>query len=373
MSLTSAITGLPYSGKTTLFNLLTGAGATTGAFAGADAETNVGVAKVPDTRVDRLSELFRPRKTTFAEITYRDLGLAGRRTGESGQENAGISPKKLGDLRTADAILHVVRAFAEPSVPHPHGSVDPLRDIAAIDLELLVADLVVVERRLERLEQELRGAKAGERDLKERERSFLLRAQAALEAGTPLRDVEADADDLRLIRGYRFLTLLPQLLVVNVDEADVASPESVLEPVRAAAARHRATAAVAVCARLEADIAALAPEEAAAFRSELGIPDSALERVLRATFDLLGLVSFFTTGEDEVRAWPVAKDANAQDAAGQIHSDLERGFIRAEVVRWDDLIERGSEAAARRAGLLRTEGRTYRVQDGDVIHVLFSV
>lgn len=371
MNLASAITGLPYVGKTTLFNLLTGGHAATGGFAGAEAETNVGVAKVPDERVDRLSALFKPKKTTYAEITYRDLGLSGRRAGQEARSE--ISPKKLGDLRTADALVHVIRAFRDPNVPHTEGSVDPLRDLTSLDLELLFADHAVVEKRLERIEAELRGAKASEKEAKEREKAYLLRARDALAAEVPLRDIDADADELRAVRGYRFLTLMPQLIVVNVDEADVAAPDAVLAPLRDAVAKHRATAVIPACAKIEAEIAELPADEATAFREELGLQEPALERIVRATYDLLGLLSFFTTGEDEVRAWPVPKGSTAQQAAGAIHSDLERGFIRAEVIRWDELLRVGSEAAAKKQGLVRTEGKTYVMQDGDVAHVLFNV
>ena len=368
MNLSSTITGLPYVGKTTLFNLLTGAHASTGAFAGAEGETNIGVAKVPDERVHKLSALFKPKKTTFAEITYRDIGLA-----KSATPGEGISPKKLGDLRNSDALVHVVRAFGDPSVPHAEGSVDALRDMATLDLELLFSDHAIIEKRLDSLEREMRSAKGPDREAKERELAFLQRAKPALEAETPLRDLEVDPEEQRLIRGYRFLTLMPQLVVVNVDEADVASPDAVLAPLRAAAAKHRGTAVVAVCAKIEAEIAELPVAEATAFRTELGLSEAPLDRVVHATYDLLGLTSFFTAGEDEVRAWTVYKGSTAQQAAGAIHSDLERGFIRAEVIRWDELLRAGSEANARKQGLLRTEGKTYVVRDGDTINVLFNV
>jgi hypothetical protein len=364
----TAITGLPYVGKTTLFNLLTGAHAATGAFAGAEAEANVGVTKVPDERLERLSALYRPKKTTHAEITYRDLGLA-----KGAGKGEGVSAKHLGELRNVDALVHVVRAFRDPSVPHVDGSVDPVRDVTALDLELLVADHGLIERRLERLDPEIRGAKATERESKEREKAFLQRALAAVDSETPLRDLDADPEELRLVRGFRFLTLIPQLVVVNVDEADVAAPEGVLAPVRDAVGRHRAELVIPVCAKLEAEIAELPEAEAAVFRADLGLHESALERVLRATYQLLGLISFFTVGEDEVRAWTVPQDATALQAAGAIHSDLERGFIRAEVVRWDDLLRVGSEAAAKKEALMRTEGKTATVIDGDVVHVLFNV
>jgi len=368
VNLSSTITGLPYVGKTTLFNLLTGGHASTGAFAGAEAETNIGVAKVPDERVDKLSRLFTPKKTTFAEITYRDLGLA-----KSATPGEGISPKKLGDLRNSDALVHVVRAFADPSVPHAEGSVDPLRDMATLDLELLFSDHAIVEKRLDSLDRELRSAKGPGREMKERELAFLQRAKPALEAETPLRDLDVEPEEQRLIRGYRFLTLMPQLVVVNVDEAVVAAPESVLAPLRTAAATHRGSAVVPVCAKIEAEIAELPADEATAFRAELGLSEAPLDRVVHATYELLGLRSFFTAGEDEVRAWTISTGSTAQQAAGAIHSDLERGFIRAEVIRWDELLEAGSEANARKHGRLRTEGKTYVVQDGDTINVLFNV
>ncbi|TMG46711.1 MAG: redox-regulated ATPase YchF [Chloroflexi bacterium] len=368
MSVVSAITGLPYVGKTTLFNLLTGAHAATGSFSGAEAETNVGVAKVPDDRVDQLAALYRPKKTTHAEVMYRDLGLA-----HAEKPGQGISPQKLGDLRTADALVHVVRAFGDPSVPHVDGSVDPVRDLAAVELELLFADHGVVERRLERLEPELRSAKGVERETKEREKAVLRKALAALDAERPLRDVDFDVEETKAMRGFRFLTLMPLLLAVNLDEADVSSPEKVLAPVRAAASVHRATGVVPVCAKLEAEIAELSAGEAAAFRAELGLAEPALDRLIRATYELLGLCSFFTTGEDEVRAWTVPCGTPAQEAAGAIHTDLERGFIRAEVIAWDELLKAGSEANAKRQGVMRVEGKAHPIKDGEIMHVLFNV
>jgi len=377
LNLVSTITGLPYVGKTTLFNLLTGGHASTGAFAGAEAETNVGVAKVPDERVDKLAALFKPRKTTYAEVTYRDLGLA--HSAEKGALAKGgplppaLSTQKLGDLRSSDAIVHVVRAFRDPSVPHVDTTIDPVRDLASVELELLFADHAVVERRLERIEPELRSAKGPEKEAREREKIVLRKAMAALDAETPLRDIALDEEERRAVRGYRFLTLQPQLVVANIDESDVADSEAVLAPLRAAAAKHKGMAVVPVCAKLEAEIAELPADEAAAFRAELGVPEPALRRVVRATYELLGLISFFTTGEDEVRAWTIPANTPAQQAAGAIHSDLERGFIRAEVIRWDELLRAGSEANAKKLGIMRTEGKTYPVQDGDCLHVLFNV
>jgi GTP-binding protein YchF len=368
MNLVSTITGLPYTGKTTLFNLLTGGHAATGAFAGAEAETNVGVAKVPDERVDKLSALFKPKKTTYAEVMYRELGLS-----HSADKGQGISPQKLGDLRSSDALVHVVRAFRDPSVPHVDTTVDPVRDLHSLELELLFADHGVVERRLERIEPELRAAKGAEREAREREKAVLRKAMTALDGETPLRDLDLDEEERKAVRGFRFLTLQPQLIVANVDESDVAKPDPVLGPLRAAAARHKRVAVVPVCAKLEAEIAELPADEAAAFRAELGVSEPALHRVIHATYELLGLVSFFTTGEDEVRAWTIPANTPAQLAAGAIHSDLERGFIRAEVIRWDELLKAGSEANAKKAGIMRTEGKQYPVADGECLHVLFNV
>jgi GTP-binding protein YchF len=252
-------------------------------------------------------------------------------------------------------------------------SVDPRRDLATLELELLFADHVVVERRLERIEPELRSAKGPEREQKERERAVLQKAMAALDAETPLRDVGLDEEERKVVRGYRFLTLLPQLVVTDLDENDVAAPDAVLAPLREAAAKHRAMAVVGVCAKLEAEIAQLEPAEAAAFRADLGLREPALDRVIHATYELLGLISFFTVGEDEVRAWTIPAGTAAQQAAGAIHSDLERGFIRAEVIGWEDLLKAGSEANAKKQGIMRTEGKTYTVKDGEILHVLFNV
>jgi len=372
VNLVTTITGLPYVGKTTLFNLLTGGHASTGGFKGAEAETNVGVAKVPDARVDRLAALYKPKKTTHAEVMYRELGLAPR-AHVKGEADPGISAAKLGDLRSSDAIVHVVRAFQGPSMPHVSGSVDPLRDLATLELELLFADHAIAERRLERIEPELRAAKGAEREARELEQATLRKIVTALDAETPLRDIGLGAEELKAVRGFRFLTLLPQLVVANLDESDVADPEPVLAPLREAIVRHESMSVVGACAKLEAEIAQLEPAEAAAFRAELGVSEPALDRVIRATYELLGLISFFTVGEDEVRAWTIPANTAAHQAAGAIHSDLERGFIRAEVIGWEQLLAAGSEASAKKQGIMRTEGKTAVIKDGEIVHVLFNV
>ena len=328
-------------------------------------------------RVDKLAALFRPKKTTYAEVMYRDRGLthSAVSVNEPGSppRGQGISAQKIGDLRSSDAIVHVVRAFRDPSVPHVDTTVDPVRDLSSIELELLFADHGVAERRLERIELELRGAKGAEREVRELEKATLQKALSALDAETPLRDVAFADDERKAIRGFRFLTLQPQLVVANVDESDVATPDRVLAPLRAAIAKHKSMAIVPVCAKLEAEIAELPADEAAAFRAELGVTEPALHRVIHASYELLGLISFFTTGEDEVRAWTIPAQTPAQQAAGAIHSDLERGFIRAEVIRWDELLKAGSEAKAKQLGIMRTEGKQYQVANGDCVHVLFNV
>ena len=364
----SAVVGLPYVGKTTLFNLLTGAHAATGTLAGAEAAANVGVAKVPDERLDLLAALFKPKKTTHAEVRYTDVGLTrGAGKGE------GIAAQRLGELRTSDALVHVVRAFRDPAVPHVEGDVDPARDVGVFELELLVADLGLVERRIARLEPELRAARAGEHQVKEREMALLRRVHGALAAGTPVRDLDLDDAERRSLRGFGLLSEKPQLVVVNLDESDLGRQEAVTGLVRGALSAHRRTAITAVCAKIEAEVAELPAAEGAAFRRELGFAESPLQRIVRETYALLGVLSFFTVDENEVRAWTIPAGTAAQEAAGMIHSDMARGFIRAEVIQWDDLLELGGLAEARAKGKLHIEGRGYVVQDGDVVHVLFNV
>jgi GTP-binding protein YchF len=371
----SAIVGLPYVGKTTLFNLLTGGHAATGGFAGAEGAVNVGVAKVPDDRVDRLAALFKPKKTTHAEVRYADVGLArsAHGTPQGSGKADGAGAQRLGELRNADALVHVVRAFRDPSVPHVEGDVDPARDAAALELELLVADLAVVERRVERIAPELRSARATERDAKEREAALLERVRVALGAGTPVRDLGLAAEDVKVLRGYRLLSEKPELVVVNLDEADLARAEEIVAQVRASLATRAGTAVTAVCAKIEAEVAELPPTDASAFRAELGLSEPPLDRIARETYSLLGLVSFFTVGPDEVRAWTIPAGTTAQSAAGVIHTDLARGFIRAEVIRWDELLALGGLAEAKAKGKLRVESKEHVMLDGEVMNVLFNV
>lgn len=361
------IIGFARSGKTTIFNAVTRSRAATGY--GAGQEPNIGVVKVPDQRLTVLTEMFHPKKTTPAEIRYVDFPAAGAAFGH-GQ---GPGSQFLNELRRLDALIHVVRLFASGDVAHPEGSVDPARDIESMNLELAFADLALIERRLERLEAELRSAKAAERANGEREAILLRRIQQQLEAGVPVRAQALSAEDQRLISSYRFLTALPQLILLNIGEEDLDRREAI-EQEYAENANEPGTEVAAFCGRLEMELLDLGPEEAAEYRAGLGIGDeTGLDRAIRVSYHLLGLLSFLTAGADEVRAWTVNRGATAPQAAGKIHSDLERGFIRAEVVLYDDLIAAGSMADARRRGLLRTEGKNYIVQDGDILNILFNV
>ena len=356
--LRAGLIGFPSSGKTALFQLLTSA--REAPRPGGKVDANVGVSRVPDDRLDKLTAIFNPRKRVPATVEFADIaGTGGARTGA--QALLDVAP-----FRNADALLHVVRMFKDPSVPHPAGSVDPARDVRTMEDEVILADLGVVERRLERLERDLK--KGASPELR-KEQEILVRCRAAVEGGRPLRALELGTDDGRRLRGFQFLSAKPLLLVLNLDEADLPHADDAvrlagLEPFMAGAA----TRAVPICAKIELEIAQLDAADAAAFMADLGLRESGLDRVIRASYDLLGYISFFTVGEDECRAWSIPRDTPAVMAAGEIHSDISRGFIRAEVVRYDALLQRGSLAACREHGELRLEGKEYIVLDGDVIN-----
>jgi len=356
----AGILGLSLAGKSTLFQLLTG---TPAAPPGGRPEARVGIARVPDPRVDRLSEIFQPKKRTLASVEYVDVpGVA---KGEGG------TLVDLPALRGTDALVHVVRAFESASVAHPDGSIDPLRDAKMLELELILADLATVERRLERLEANIKKANKAE-DVSER--VLFLRLKQALEAEKPLRELQLSEEERGRLRGYALLSGKPMLLVANLGEPDIKQAAAWLERSGLLAfASQPGLAACAVAAPIEAEMAELAPEDAQAFRDDLGIAEPGLDRVIRSTYELLGLVSFLTAGEDECRAWTIKRGTRAQLAAGTIHSDIERGFIRAQVVAFADLVAAGSLAACREKGTLRLEGRDYLVQDGDVIEFKFNV
>jgi len=364
----TAIVGLAGSGKTTVFNTLTRGHAETGGYGGVT--LNVGVVKVPDERLDRLAAIFKPKKVIQADVTYVDLP-APPASGEGRIGTEELPADHLARLRDSDALLHVVRAFEDPANPHPAGSVDPARDLEQLDLEFLLADLAMTERRLERLKGSGRHGTQAEREAAEREDVVLRRIHQALEAGTPIRDLDLDPDEAKAIRGFRFLSEKPVLVLINVGEAELAGARDLVATVSAGYGHKRALVD-ALSARIEMELGELEPEEAAVFMEELGVAGSSLDRVIALSYRLLGLVSFLTAGPDEVRAWPIPDGSTAVDAAGAIHSDLAKGFIRAETVAYDDLLTLGSIAEARKAGRLRSEGKTYRVRDGDVLEILFS-
>jgi GTP-binding protein YchF len=367
--LRAALIGFASSGKTTLFHLMTSARETARASHG-KGEASVGISKVPDARLDRLTAMYNPKKRVPATVEFTDLAVP---TGVGGA-------KALVDVaayKNADALVHVLRAFRDPAVAHPSGSVDPARDAQAMEDELILADLGVAERRLERLEKDLKKNRSA--DL-EKEQDVLLVCQAALEAGRPLRALELKGEDLKRLRGFQFLSAKPLLIVINLDEAELTGAGREGTEVHHAAAAagltpflsRARTAAVAVCAKIELEIAQLDAADAQAFLSDLGLSESGLDRVIRASYDLLGYISFFTVGEDECRAWSIPRNMPAQLAAGEIHSDIARGFIRAEVVTYDALTARGSMAACREHGEVRLEGKEYVVQDGDIINFRFA-
>ena len=359
-----AIVGLPGAGKTSLFNALTRGEAQVGAYS-SRSEPNLGVAHVPDERLDRLAAQAGSKRVTPVELRLADYPAS--------FDASGIDRQRLQELAQMDALVLVARAFQNPAVPAPEGGVDADRDIETMQLELTYADLALIERRLERIEPEIRSMSAAERGPLEQDRALLQHLREALEAGGALRSLDLGEGERRLLASYQFATRRPLLILVNVDEDELPR----LEEVEAEyAARHAApgVAVVALSARIEAELAQMEPGEASAFRGELGLPPSSpLERVIHETYDLLGVLTFLTASDREARAWTLPRGGTALDAAGRIHSDLERGFIRAEVARWDELLEAGSEAQLRRSGRLRTEGRDYMVQDGDVVHVLFNV
>ena len=359
--LRAALIGFASSGKSTLFQLMTSARETARAAHG-KGETTVGISKVPDARLDRLTAMYNPKKRVPATVEFTDLAVTGTAT------------KALVDVvayKNADALVHVLHAFDDPAVPHPSGSIDPARDAQAMEDELILADLGVAERRMERLEKDLKKSRTA--DL-EKERDLIAACAKALEAGTPLRAMELAGEDVKRLRGFQFLTAKPLLIVVNVGESRAAEP---LDAVAADTGltpflTRTAVAAAAVCAKIELEIGQLDPADASAFLADLGLAESGLDRVIRASYDLLGYISFFTVGEDECRAWSIPRGTPAQVAAGEIHSDIARGFIRAEVVGYDPLVTRGSMAACRDHGEVRLEGKEYVVQDGDIINFRFA-
>lgn len=357
----TGIIGLPQVGKTSLFKILTKAEV---AERGHNPrEAHLGVAKVPDERLDKLSGLYSPKKLVHATVEYSDVAAIGQ---EALKESAYAN-----NLRTVDALIHVLRAFDEPSIPHV-GEVDPLRDAKNVDFDLVVNDLGQVEKRLERLEKDLKKMRSAEL---EREFDLLKRAKTHLESERPLREMEMSTEDKKRIRGFMFLSQKPILYVLNVNESTSLGKDLEEAPAKYKLTEYasRPNAGVtAICGKVEAELAEMPDEEAGEFLASYGLTESGLVRLIRKSYELLGLISFFTVGEDECRAWTIERGSRAQIAAGAIHSDLEKHFIRAETIHWDQLLDAGSEANARSRGTLRLEGKDYIVQDGDVMHIRHS-
>lgn len=362
------IVGLPQSGKTTVFNLLTRGSADTSAFGAIHDKPNVGVAKVVDERVDALTEIFNPKRKTYAELTYVDMPAPPDGFGKT----RGISGQFLNQLQRMDALLVVVRAFEDPSVAHVAESIDPLRDAETMLYEIAFADLEIVERRLERLADLYKGAKPQERQAMQVEETLLNRLKDGLEGGVGVRDQEVTDDEARRINGFQLLSAKPAIVAANYGEDQVDDVESLESGLATRVAEHRVPSG-AVCGSLEAELSRMAEEEQQEFRESLGVGVPGQQQILELSYRALDLVTFLTVGDDEVKAWTVPKGTVAQEAAGRIHSDIERGFIRAETVKYEDFIECGSHAEARKRGLLRAEGKTYEVSDGDLINYQFNV
>jgi hypothetical protein len=362
--LRTALIGFPSSGKTTLFQLMTSHHEAPKSGHG-KLEAVVGVARVPDARVDQLAQLYTPKKKTPATVEFADLAGPGR---SGAQALLDVAP-----YRNADALVHVVRAFRDPTVTHHAEVIDPAADVQAMEDELLLADLAVTEKRLERIDRDMKKGRTPEL---EHERALIVRCRESLENGLPIRGLAMTDDERKTLRGFQFLSAKPLLIVINVDEADTAlladgrraAETAGLTPFLARAG----TGVVAVCAKIELEIGQLDEADARAFLADLGLAEPGVNRVIRTTYDLLGYISFLTAGEDECRAWSIPRGTHAQVAAGEIHSDIARGFIRAEVVRFEHLIARGSLAACREHAEVRLEGKEYVVQDGDVINFRFA-
>jgi GTP-binding protein YchF len=358
------ITGISNAGKTTVFNALTGLDVEATAYPTSGGEPNMGVVKVPDARLDVLSDIFKPKKTTPSIVHYIDyMGLT---KGDIRQNR-----KVFEFIKDADVLVHVVRAFEDDAVAHPIRAVDPVSDVMTVEAELLLGDLELVERRLESMEQ---GKKKGKKQ-NEEERRVLLRCKEALEAERPLRDMNFTGQERDAMRHLQFMSIKPEVVVLNISEKDLNGEEAAKteERVRDLFAGKSSVHVVTLCGRVEMDIAEMPRGERGAFLEDLGITEPALERLIRVSYENLGLLSFFTVGSDEVRAWAIRKGTDALHAAGKIHSDIQRGFIRAEVVSYGDFIASGSMSDAREKGLLRLEGKSYEVKDGDIITYRFNV
>jgi GTP-binding protein YchF len=359
------IIGFPQSGKTTIFNALT-RGDSPVTLSGGRIEVRTAVVDVRDERLVQLVNLFHPRKTTYAKVTYADITGLENGNGKNGNGNGrkGVSGQLLNQLSQMDGFVHVVRCFENSAVPHSAGTIDPNRDIASMDAELLLNDLITIEGKLGRLAEEKKKSVGREKSIVDQETNLFERFQNSLTSGIPLRDLELDEEEKRQVSGFGLLTLKPMLVILNLGDGQ---ETPVID------CPHRQSAVLGLQGRLEMEMAQLEPKDVEMFMEEYGVEKLGLERVIRASYDLLGLQSFFTVGEDEVKAWTVKRGASALEAAGAIHTDLQKGFIRAEVVEYDTLITMGSLNEARSRGRLRLEGKNYQLHDGEIMHIRFNI
>ncbi len=368
MSIDIGIIGLPQSGKTTVFNALTKGKADTVSQATEWLTPHISVARVPEPRLNVLEEMLHPKKVVPAEARYIDIGASVKML----VQDNGIGGELLNQLSNVDTLINVVRAFTDESIPHPEGSLDIHRDIANLNLELAFSDITIIERRLERIETSLKGAKPAERQGFLQEQEILIKLKNYLEKDMPIRELTLDPGQAKIITNFQLLTAKPLLIAVNIGEDQLPQAMSLEAELNSKYSGGKCRA-ITLCGKLEMELAQMEESEAQEFRADFGIKESGMERTIKLSYELSGLISFFTTASSEVRAWSIKKGTTALKAAGKIHSDMEKGFIRAEGISYDDLVKCGSIAEARKQGLLRLEGKDYVIQDGDVITFLFNV
>ncbi|MFC1958692.1 redox-regulated ATPase YchF [Chloroflexota bacterium] len=368
MSVDIGIIGLPKSGRTTIFNALTRGEADTGKYTQEGSAPHIGTAKVPEPRLTVLADMLHPKKVVPVSTTYIDIGASVKDMAQ----DKGLGGQLLAQLSNVDALINVVRAFTDETITHIEGSLDARRDIANMNLELTFFDLALLERRLRRIEVSLKGIKPPERSVLLREQEIIMRIKAELEKDIPVRELVLTTEEIRTLSSYQLLSAKPLLVVVNIGEDQLAQAESLAAELNSRYS-HQKCCVTTICGELEMELAQLDDTAGEELRTEYGIKEPWVNRIIKLSYELLGLISFFTVVSDEVKAWSIQSGTDAVKAAGKIHSDIERGFIRAEVISYDDLMKCGSLAEARKRGLLRLEGKNYVVQDGDVITFLFNV
>ncbi len=368
MSIDIGIIGLPQSGKTTVFNTLTGGKADILTHIKEGVTPHIGIAKVPEPRLKVLNEMLHPKKVVPAEARYIDVGASVKALAQ----DKGIGGELLNQLSTVDTLISVVRAFADESITHPEGSLDIKRDITTLNLELVFSDLTIIERRLDRLENSLKGARLPERQSLLQEKDILMRLKADLENDRPIRELTPDSAAAIIITNYQFLTAKPLLIIINIGEEQLPQAASLEAELNSQYSGEKYRT-ITLCGKLEMELAQMEESEAKEFRADFGIEEPGLERVIKASYELSNLIPFFTIAHNEVRAWSIKKGTTAVKAAGKIHTDMEKGFIRAEGISFNDLVKCGSIAEAKKQGLLRLEGKDYVIQDGDVITFLFNI